>query len=46
VIAAGGEIEVGADGKGVAKAAGVTVARALDAAAADGDVIRVVLIPN
>lgn len=45
-IAAKGLIEVGANGKAAAKAAGVSVARAIDAAAADGDLIRAVLIPN
>src|SRR5690606_6879475 len=45
-IAAGGAIEVGADGKAVAKSAGVTVARALQPATAAGDLIEVLLIPN
>ena len=45
-IAADGLIQVGANGKAVAKAAGATVARALTAATADGDRIEVFLIPN
>ena len=45
-IAAGGAVEVGATGKAAALAAGVTVARALSAAAADGNLIEVVLIPS
>lgn len=42
-ISAGGDIEVGAGGKAVAFSAGKVVAQAFDAAAADGDVIRVLL---
>jgi len=45
VIAAGGEIEVGADGVAVAASAGTVVARALQDAA-DGDLIEVFIIPN
>lgn len=45
-IAAGGAVEVGADGKAAALDAGVTVARARTAAAADGDLIEAVLIPS
>ncbi|PHR68497.1 capsid cement protein [Alcanivorax sp.] len=45
-IADGGAIEVGADAKAVAQSAGVTVARALQEAAADGDLIEVLLIAN
>jgi len=45
-IAVDAEIEVGTDGKAVTQSAGVTVARALQAAAADGDRIEVLLIPN
>ena len=45
-IAAGAAIEVGAGGKAVTRTAGVTVARALQAAAADGDRIQVILINN
>lgn len=45
-IADGAEIEVGADGKAVTKAAGKTVARAMQAAAGDGSRIEVLLIPN
>lgn len=45
-IAAGALVEVGATGKAAAKSAGVTVARALQAAAADGDRIEVLLIAN
>lgn len=46
IIAAGGPVETDANGKAVAKAAGPTVARALQAAGADGDFIEVMLIPN
>lgn len=45
-IAAGAAIEVLADGRAVTRSTGVTVARALDAAAAAGDLIEVLLIPN
>lgn len=45
-IAKGGAIEVGAGSKAVAQSAGVTVARALEAAGADGDKIEVLLIAN
>lgn len=45
-IAEGAQIEVGADAKGVTLDAGVTVARALQEAAADGDLIEVLLIVN
>ncbi|WP_027670082.1 capsid cement protein [Rheinheimera baltica] len=45
-VAVDGLVEVGADGKAVAKTAGVTVGRALTAAAVDGDRIEVLLIPN
>lgn len=47
-IAAGAEVEVGANGRAVTLAAGVKVARVHpeDSAAADGDRIRVFLIPN
>ena len=45
-IADGAEIEVGADAKAVTQSAGVTVARALQEAAADGDLIEVLLIAN
>lgn len=44
-VAVGAALEVGAGGKLVTKAAGVTVARALQAAAADGDLFEVMLIP-
>jgi len=44
-VAVGAALEVGAGGKLVTKAAGVTVARALQAAALDGDLIEVMLIP-
>ncbi len=46
VIAVNAAIEVAADGKAVTKSAGVTVARALQAATAAGDRIEVLLIPN
>lgn len=45
-IAAGAAVEVGSAGKVVAKSAGVTIGRALTAAAADGDQIEVLVIPN
>lgn len=45
-IANGAAIEVGSAGKVVTKSAGVTVGRALQAAAADGDVIEVLVITN
>lgn len=47
-IAEGGLVEVGASGKAAAKAAGITVARVApgSSAAADGDLIEVILIPN
>jgi len=44
VIAAGGLVEVGSAGKGVAAQNGHVVAQALEAASADGDIIRVVLL--
>lgn len=44
VIAKDAAIEVGTAGKGITKSSGVTVARALQAAAADGDRIEVLLI--
>lgn len=40
-IAEGAEVEVGADGKAVTKAAGVANGYARDVAAADGDIIRI-----
>lgn len=40
------ELEVGAGGKLVTKAAGKVVARALQAAAADGDLIEIMLLPS
>lgn len=52
VVTAGGAIakdayvEVGADGKAVTRTAGIAVGKALQAAAADGDRIEVLLIPN
>lgn len=47
-IAAGALIEVAAGGKAVTKNAGIAVARAAPgaSAAADGDLIEVILIPN
>ncbi|WP_197329534.1 DUF2190 family protein [Ralstonia syzygii] len=42
VIAAGVEVESDADGRAITKAAGVSNGFALDAAAAAGDVIRIV----
>lgn len=47
VIAAGGEVKVGADGKAVATGgSGTTIARAITAAGADGDLIEVLLLPK
>lgn len=40
-IAANAEVQTDAAGKAITKAAGITAGRALDAAAADGDVIRI-----
>jgi hypothetical protein len=45
-IAKGALIEVGANARGVTKNAGVTVARALEAAAGAGSVIEVLQLPN
>jgi hypothetical protein len=45
-IADGAEIETDASGRAITKAAGVTTARALQAAAAAGDFIEVLLIQN
>lgn len=45
-IAANAALEVGSAGKLVTKSSGVTVARALQAAGADGDVIEVLWITN
>ena len=45
-IAAGAAVEVGTAGKVVTKSAGVTIGRALTAAAADGDQIEVLVIAN
>lgn len=39
-------VQVGSDGKAVTRTTGIAVARALQAAAADGDRIEVLLIPN
>jgi len=44
-LAKDADLEVGANGKLVTKAAGVTVARAMQAAGADGDQIEVLLLP-
>lgn len=41
VIAAGAEVEIGTAGKAVTIASGVAQGRAMDAAAADGDKIRI-----
>ncbi len=45
-VAAGAALEVGTTGRLVTHSAGVTVGRALTAAAAAGDQIEVLLIPN
>ncbi|MGE4406049.1 hypothetical protein [Pseudomonas sp.] len=46
IINAGALIETDADGKAVAKAAGPSVARALDASGGAGEFIEVILLPN
>ena len=46
IIAAGALVEVGADGKAVAKNVGVTVARALEGSGGAGAFIEVLLIAN
>lgn len=46
VFDAGDYLDVGATGKAVVHAAGKVVAQALQAAAADGDRVEVLLIPN
>lgn len=45
-IAKNAYVQIGSDGKVVTRAAGVAVGQALQAAAADGDRIEVLLIPN
>lgn len=45
-IAAGAAVEVGSLGKVVTRSAGVTIGRALTAAAADGDQIEILIINN
>lgn len=45
-VAAGAALEVGSTGRLVTKSAGITVGRALTAAAANGDQLEVLLIPN
>lgn len=45
-ISAGALVEVGTDGKLITKNTGISVGRALSAAAADGDQIEVLLIGN
>lgn len=45
-ITAGSLVEVGTAGKVVTKSAGIAIGRALAAAAADGDQIEVLIIPN
>lgn len=45
-IAVGAAVEVGSAGKVVTKSAGVTIGRALTAAAADGDQVEILLIAN
>jgi len=44
-FALGDKLEVGSAGKLVAQSAGITVARALQAATADGDMAEVLLVP-
>lgn len=43
---AGDYVQVGANGKAVVQAAGIAVAQALQAAAADGDRVEVLLLQN
>lgn len=45
-ITAGAAVEVGSSGKVVTKSSGVTIGRALTAAAADGDQVEILLIAN
>lgn len=45
-IAAGAAVEAAATGRAVTRTTGVAVGRAMDAAVADGDRIRIHLIPN
>lgn len=45
-FSAGAELEVGSNGKAVVQSAGVTVARALQAATADGESVEVLLMQN
>lgn len=45
-VAANAYLQVGTDGKAITRTTGVTVAQALQAAAADGDRIEVLLISN
>ncbi len=45
-VSAGDLIETDASGRGITRTAGPIVARALDDAAAAGDLIRCILIPN
>lgn len=45
-IAAGAAVEVGAAGSAVTRVTGVTVGRALSAAAAAGDLVEILLIAN
>lgn len=45
-IAVGAAVEVGSTGRVVTKSAGVTIGRALTAAAANGDQIEVLIVPN
>lgn len=45
-IALGAAVEVGAAGKVVTKTTGVAIGRAITAAAADGEQIEVLVIPN
>ena len=45
-IAKGAAVEVGTDGKVITKDTGITIGRALAAAAADGDQVEILLIGN
>lgn len=45
-IAKGAYVQVAANGKAVTQTSGIAVAKALEAATADGDLIEVLLIPN
>lgn len=45
-FSAGAALQADADGKAITKDAGATVARALQAASAAGDLVEIIIIPN